>query len=89
MLVITEVKAREIDKYGLGSESISDFKKQNKDLFDEDVRGIIKSRLPNYSKMKHEKEAQDELIEMLSARYGVKGVGALKEALEKERELHE
>ena len=62
----------------------SDFKKQNKDLFDEDVRGIIKSRLPNYSKMKHEKEAQDELIEMLSARYGVKGVGALKEALEKD-----
>ena len=29
MLVITEVKARETDKYGLGSESISDFKKQN------------------------------------------------------------
>ena len=28
MLVITEVKARETDKYGLGSESISDFKKQ-------------------------------------------------------------
>lgn len=29
LLVITEVKARETDKYGLGSESISDFKKQN------------------------------------------------------------
>ena len=29
MLVITEVKARETDKYGLGSDSISDFKKQN------------------------------------------------------------
>ena len=29
LLVITEVKARETDKYGLGSESVSDFKKQN------------------------------------------------------------
>lgn len=29
LLIITEVKARETDKYGLGSESISDFKKQN------------------------------------------------------------
>ena len=29
LLVITEVKARETDKYGLGSESISDFKKQH------------------------------------------------------------
>ena len=29
LLVITEVKARETDKYGLGSDSVSDFKKQN------------------------------------------------------------
>ncbi len=29
VLIITEVKGRETDKYGLGSEAISDFKKQN------------------------------------------------------------
>jgi Holliday junction resolvase-like predicted endonuclease len=29
ILVITEVKARGTDKYGLGSESVSDYKKHN------------------------------------------------------------
>lgn len=62
----------------------ADFKKQNKDLFDADVQNLLKKRLNGYSKIKEEKAKQDSLIEILSARYGVKGVDALKDAIEKD-----
>ena len=60
----------------------ADFKKQNKDLFNEEVQNLSKARLPGYSKLKQEKAQQDKLIDYLSAKYGVKGVEALTEAIE-------